>query len=282
MNQKVVIYIILSAILLYLYYRKKDFMIFAAFVVMVAGTMFASKREGFGMGGGGKKGGGGIDKTCAKMGFKQPKIDKKDINGSLEIVMKNIEEVAETKWPFEKGDIEGKRTKDKTVEANWKVIKDSTFMKDWSKGVSQDISDKKGHKEYEAIINSWGVIEELYNTFIKKTTTDEEKTAIVKKHKEKLDKMIEDGPIIIEFINKLKQSDEIKGADDGVKDILKYITCLIKQWISIITGIKKATADEGGGDEEKPTKNKKKSTNKKKSKKSKKDDDADDDDAEDE
>jgi hypothetical protein len=239
---------------------------------MVAGTMFASKREGFGMGGGGKKGGGGIDKTCAKMGFKQPKIDKKDINGSLEIVMKNIEEVAETKWPFEKGDIEGKRTKDKTVEANWKVIKDSTFMKDWSKGVSQAISDNKGHKEYEAIINSWGVIEELYNTFIKKTTTDEEKTAIVKKHKEKLDKMIEDGPIIIEFINKLKQSDEIKGADDGVKDILKYITCLIKQWISIITGIKKATADEGGGDEEKPTKNKKKSTNKKKSKKD--DDDA--------
>jgi hypothetical protein len=281
MNQKVVIYIILSAILLYLYYRKKDFMIFAAFVVMVAGTMFASKREGFGFGGG-KKGGGGIDKTCAKMGFKQPKIDKKDINGSLEIVMKNIEEVAETKWPFEKGDIEGKRTKDKTVEANWKVIKDSTFMKDWSKGVSQDISDKKGHKEYEAIINSWGVIEELYNTFIKKTTTDEEKTAIVKKHKEKLDKMIEDGPIIIEFINKLKQSDEIKGADDGVKDILKYITCLIKQWISIITGIKKATADEGGDDEEKPTKNKKKSTNKKKSKKSKKDDDDDDDDADDE
>jgi hypothetical protein len=94
--------------------------------------------------------------------------------------------------------------------------------------------------------------------------------------------MIEDGPIIIEFINKLKQSDEIKGADDGVKDILKYITCLIKQWISIITGIKKATADEGGDDEEKPTKNKKKSTNKKKSKKSKKDDDDDDDDADDE
>ena len=33
MNQKVVIYIILSAILLYLYYRKKDFTIFVAFAV---------------------------------------------------------------------------------------------------------------------------------------------------------------------------------------------------------------------------------------------------------
>ena len=50
MNQKVVIYIILSAILLYLYYKRGDLAIFAAFVVVVAGTIFtqgsASAREG--------------------------------------------------------------------------------------------------------------------------------------------------------------------------------------------------------------------------------------------
>ena len=62
MNQKVVIYIILSAILLYLYYKRGGIAIFAAFVVMVAGTLFASKREGFGFGGGG---GGKGDKACA-------------------------------------------------------------------------------------------------------------------------------------------------------------------------------------------------------------------------
>jgi hypothetical protein len=39
MNQKVVIYIILSAILLYLYYRKKDFTIFVAFAVVAGATL---------------------------------------------------------------------------------------------------------------------------------------------------------------------------------------------------------------------------------------------------
>ena len=81
MNPKGVIYIILSAILLYLYYRKRDLAIFVGFIVVVVGTLILGKgdEEGFGMGGG-----GGIDKECSEMGFTQPKIDKKDINGSLE------------------------------------------------------------------------------------------------------------------------------------------------------------------------------------------------------
>jgi hypothetical protein len=83
MNQKVVIYIILSAILLYLYYRKGDLAIFVGFVVVVTGTLILGKggdtREGLGFGGGGGGGGGG----CATIGFKEVKIDKKKINGSL-------------------------------------------------------------------------------------------------------------------------------------------------------------------------------------------------------
>ena len=39
MNQKVVVYIILSAILLYLYYKRGDLAIFAAFVAVVVGTL---------------------------------------------------------------------------------------------------------------------------------------------------------------------------------------------------------------------------------------------------
>ena len=98
MNQKAVIYIILSAILLYLYYRKGDLAIFVAFVVVVTGTLILGKGggdEGFGMGGGG---GGVVDKECANLGFKEVKIDKKDINGSLEKAMKNIEKVADKYW----------------------------------------------------------------------------------------------------------------------------------------------------------------------------------------
>ena len=263
MNQKGVIYIILSAILLYLYYRRRDIAIFAGFVVVVVGTLILGKggEEGFGMGGGG----GGIDKECAKMGFKPPKIDKKDINGSLEKAMKNIEKVAETKWPFEKGDIEGKRTEDKTVEANWKVISDSTFIKDWFKVSGEAMRAKNEStesKEYMAIFGLWTMVETPYKKFILQKSTDEEKSAVVENltvNLDKIDKIITSGPIIIEFINKLKKSDEIKDADDGVKDILKYITCLVKQWIYIFKSLKKAMSGAGGGgdDDEKPKKKKK-------------------------
>ena len=252
MNQKVVIYIILSAILLYLYYRKGDLAIFAAFVVVVTGTLILGKGggdEGFGMGG------GGGDKECAKLGFKEVKIDKKDINGSLEKALRNIEKVAETKWPFEKGDIEGKRTEDKTVEANWKVITNSTFLKDWSKGIGE--KKPKETKELDAINGLWASAEALYRKFILRKSTDAENSAVVNEHNVNLDKIIKSGPIVIEFINKLKNSDEIKDADDGVKDILNYITCFVKQWISIFESLKKAMPVDDG-DEKPKKKNKKK------------------------
>ena len=256
MNQKAVIYIILSAILLYLYYRRRDLAIFVAFVVVVTGTLILGKGggdEGFGMGGGG----GGVDKECAKLGFKEVKIDKKDINGSLEKALRNIEKVAETKWPFEKGDIEGKRTEDKTVEANWKVITNSTFLKDWSKGIGE--KKPKETKELDAINGLWASAEALYRKFILRKSTDAEKSAVVNEHNVNLDKIIKSGPIVIEFINKLKNSDEIKDADDGVKDILNYITCFVKQWISIFESLKKAMADAGGGGGKNKNKKKKKS-----------------------
>jgi hypothetical protein len=286
MNQKGVIYIILSAILLYLYYRKRDLAIFAGFAVVVVGTLILGKggKEGLDMGGG-----GGIDKECAKMGFKQPKIDKNDINGSLEKAMKNIEKVAETKWPFEKGDIEGKRTEDKTFDANWRVISDSTFMKDLVKKIGEDLNAKKVNKEYDAIMALWGPTEELYKAFIIQKKTDKEKTEIVEKHKANLDNIITSGPIVIELINNLKKSDEIKEADDGVKDILKYITCIVKQWIAIFNAIKKAMADAGGGKKKNKKKTKKKPVDEdeddgedEKPKKKKKKKSADEDDGEDE
>ena len=49
MNQKVIIYIILSGLLLYLYYRTRDITIFASFIVVVTMTMFehgVEEREG--------------------------------------------------------------------------------------------------------------------------------------------------------------------------------------------------------------------------------------------
>ncbi len=46
LNQKTVIYIILSAILLYLYSKRGGIILFAAFVVVTVGTLFASAGAG--------------------------------------------------------------------------------------------------------------------------------------------------------------------------------------------------------------------------------------------
>lgn len=56
MNERTVIYIILSAILLYLYYKRGGITIFVAFVVVVAGTLFVSGSRGAREGMDGKKG----------------------------------------------------------------------------------------------------------------------------------------------------------------------------------------------------------------------------------
>jgi hypothetical protein len=271
MNQKVVIYIILSAILLYLYYKRGDLAIFAAFVVVVAGTIFtqgsASAREGFGFDG--SKG----SKECAKMGFKPIKLDKDDLVGSLEKVMKNIETVAEKQWPFEKGDIEGKRTEDKTFKENWKFIQESSIVKEVV---------KKGRDDPDMVsaITIYTTTTYIYNTFLDKTTTTAKNEVITKYNTSALDEIIKSGQTVIKLLERLKKSDEIKDGGAKVQKIMTYIMCLIKHWISIFKAMRKVTggggeADEGDDEEEEKPKKKKKATKKKKSKKEDADADAD-------
>ena len=87
MNQKTVIYIILSAILLYLYYKRGSIAIFVAFAVVTAGTLFSGNpmSEGFGFGGGKKKK-SGSGSNCANLGFAEVKIEKNKIPQNLKIL----------------------------------------------------------------------------------------------------------------------------------------------------------------------------------------------------
>lgn len=262
MNQKVVIYIILSAILLYLYYKRGGIAIFAAFVVMVAGTLFASKREGFGFGGfGGGKGGDKVDSACAKLGFKQIKLDKDDLAGTLEHVIKNIEKVAAKHWPY---DIRGE-TQDKEKSAELQ-----TFIKVWQKKAKAELGgNEKKDGQFNAFLNA------SFHVYEKKRYNE-----IVAEKPETFKQVISGGEITLKILEKISKSDEI---DSGFKNTLKYIICLCKQWTNTYKAIQKAKDGEGGeggeggdggDDEEKPTK-KKKSTNKKKSKKDDEDADAD-------
>ena len=262
MNQKVVIYIILSAILLYLYYKRGDLAIFVAFAVVVAGTIFtqgsASAREGFGFGGKGKgKGGDKVDSACAKLGFKQIKLDKDDLAGTLENVIKNIEKVAAKHWPYE---IRGE-TEDKEKSAELQ-----TFIKVWQKKAKAELGgdEKKDGQANAFIIASFNVYEKKrYNE-------------IVAEKPETFKKVISGGEITLKILEKISKSDEI---DSGFKNTLKYLICLCKQWTNTYKAIQKAKDGEGGegGDaeeEDKPKKKKKKKATKKK--KSKKEDDEED------
>ena len=271
MNQKVVIYIILSAILLYLYYKRGGIALFAAFVVVAAGTLIlpsasAGTREGLSLGGG--KGGGG-DKECAKLGFKPIKLDKDDLLGSLEKVMKNIEKVTEKQWPFEKGDIEGKRTEDKTFEENWKIIKESSIVKETLKKGRED-------PDMVSLITIYSPIMEIYGIFVgnNPTTTTVKNEVITKYNTSALDEMIKSGSTVIKLLERLKKSDEIKEGGAKVQKIMTYIMCLVKHWISIFKAMRKVTGggkdegdeDGGGGDDDGDgeKKKKKKKTTKKK------------------
>ena len=260
MNQRIVIYIILSAILLYLYYKKRDIAVFAAFIVVVGSTLIfrnGSTSEGFG--------GGKVDSACAKMGFKEPKIDKKDPVGSLEKATKNIEKVAEKYWGFEKGDIEGKRTEDKTLEKSWSAIKNTPYWKSLNSGENK--------KDIETLFVLLLPAYELYEKFIIKKLTDEEKDKFLKeKIMINLDETVKGSDSAVKIVTKFKNSDEMKDLDKDANKLLKYFDCLAKQWASIFKALKKAKGSDDDGDEEEKPKKKKKTT-----KKSKKDEDAGDD-----
>jgi hypothetical protein len=253
MNQETVIYIILSAILLYLYYRRRDLSILIGFIVLVSSTLIFGKdvREGAKNKSGSGSGSGSGSDECKKMGFKQPEIDKKDIKGSLEKVTKNIEKVAETYWGFEKGDIEGKSTKDEKLEKSWSAIKNIPYIK--------SLIDGQKREDTETILVMFIPAYELYEKFIIRKLTAEEKDTFLKdKIMTKLDETVKGIDSTMEIVEKIENSDETKDLDKDAKKLLKYISCLVKQWASIFKALKAA----GSGEKNK--------------KKSKKDDDDDD------
>ena len=257
MNQRIIIYIILSAILLYLYYKKRDITVFAAFIVVVGATLiFRDTREGFGLGGG-----GGGDKECAKMGFTAPKIDKKDIKGSLEKVMKNVKTVASKYIKFD-----GKYTglKEKYNETA-KTIGGFEILKSELEKVNKN----KENQEY-VMSFGFGTMFGLCNPYILDPSekAQDEAVKIVSTFNKKDDQgkvpivlVLKGGSIILEILNKIKKSDEMKEADKEAKELLSVAVCAVKHFISLWKNIQKATADGGGGDddgdEEKPKKKKK-------------------------
>ena len=265
MNQQTVIYIILSAILLYLYYKRGGIAIFVAFVVVVAGTLFASgsagAREGLSVGGVGKG-----DKECAKMGFTAPKIDKKDIKGSLEKILKNFKKVVEPYADVGRGFDIGKSGKE------YKAITEMGSM-----GSAKDIQTKwqedKNNNLSELLDHSF----RLFDPYIFTPSEEQQQKFIdgklseLVKNKE-VKKIINGGNRLVKMLEDIKKLDETKELDKKAKAFLNAAICAFKQTVLIWKSLDKAMGSSGGGEddegeddeEEKPKKKKKKVTKKKK------------------
>jgi len=263
MNQKVVVYIILSAILLYLYYKRGDLAIFAAFVVVVAGTLIFGDRNGDSEGFSDGKAG---DKECAKLGFTAPKIVKDDIGGSLEKEMNKIKKVADKYWPYdEKGNSNNEDEKKSIQEFIGVFFKEAEKMKE------EDDGKKNSNSFYEI---SLGLYNQVNNP--DKSKRQKIKMDAINITSELTKPVISGGNVLLKLLNDVGKSNKIK--DAGAKKLAKYLTCLCKHWIAIYKKMEEVVSGSGD-DEEKPKKKNKKETKKKKSKKADEDDE---DDAEDE
>ena len=253
MNEKSIVYFILLGLLLFLYYKKRDVMIILAFIVLLGSTfIFGGIREGAKSGKG--KGGGG---DCAKLGFKAPKIDKKDIKGSLEKVLKNIETVASKHWPFD--DIAGNKPKNDKSKETFEGVVQSEYFQGESKKIENDKA--KQENSFMFILGCAGI----YIAFIGEKASEEEQEKILKDFTpNKISSAIKGGEIYLDLLTKNHKT--LEGSD--VKKLSSYLTCLCKQWIQILKQYQKAKGsgdDDGDDGDEDDDKKKKKSSKKKKS-----------------
>ena len=235
LNQKTVIYIILSAILLYLYYLRRDLTVFAAFAVVVAGTLIIgkdvtsveglkSRRGGRGRGSGsgsGSGGGGG----CANMGFTAPKIKKDndgDLGESLEKEIKKIKDIADKYWPY---DMKGESSKKDEQES----------IKEYYGVFAKIVQENKFSKDEDTTLNIF--MEACKSMYEQVNSSDTKKRQQIKLKASDMPKgyLKEITSVANKFhdiLNKIRKSDELK--DAGAKKLARYLSCLCKHWITII------------------------------------------------
>lgn len=243
MNQQTVIYIILSAILLYLYYLKRELSIFMAFAVVVIGTLILEKEsdeEGFGLEG------GGVDKKCAKIGFKEVKIDKDDINGSLKKVFDNFKSVTSKYVTYAEREVVPKDEYKSAIETigKFEIIKSEM----------ENLNKDKENQDYLMSI-MFGSMSMLHSYLMQ--TAEEPRISFIKmldKLKTKDDKgrvgfelISKGGEMGLKVINNIQKSDEMKAASDEVKNAFSVMTCSFKQVLTIWKKLEKSSGGGGGG-----------------------------------
>jgi hypothetical protein len=259
---KVIIYAVISVLLLYLYYIKRDLSIFAAFIVVVLEMIRTTTRqggfilEGFKMGGGGDGDGGsdgdGIDSKCKKLGFSKPSISEKSLVSDLEKEMKKIKTVADKHWPYD--DWKGTTTDKEKQEYFVPITK---AMQEVAKENTKDAEDQKDQNTQMQDIMV--MLYDMASSDSKKAKDmkdvwDSEFKDMTSTKKKELSKTLKD---FIKMIDKqvkmftdASKTDIMKEASKEPKQVLEYLICLFTQWKLIFTAVN-AALEKGAGKEKK-------------------------------
>ena len=241
---KVIIYAVISALLLYLYYLKRDLSIFAAFMVVVLEMIRTTNRQGFlneglKMGGGGS---GGMDSKCEKLGFSKPTIAKTTLVDDLEKEMKKIKKVADKHWPYD--DWKG-NTKDESKREYFTPIMQA--IQEVSKDKRQDAGEQGNENELTAQMPDIMVmLYDLASSDSKKAkdTMDTLKAEFNDMKVDRKKSLVKSFNGYIKITNKqvkaftdASKTEIMKEASTESKNVLDYLICLFTHWNLIFKAI---------------------------------------------
>lgn len=276
-NQKTTIYIILSAILLYLYYRKRDLTIFAGFAAVVVGTLILGKgrdiegNTGRRSGNKGKGSGGGKDSGsdyCSSLNFADPTIDKTRVVTSLIELNDNFKKICGKYLRFEGrgpdlnkegGAILGSLFEDEKIKEKLNSILENFQKENQENFFAYMIGTNS------LLLNNYTETDKGELRFIvfgsdqpvKKTLND-----LTKDDYKFFKSAISCAKALVTTIDKIMNLEEIKKQDTKTKDLFKFMKCAVNHTIKVLNNLKealppyvdpnpKSEGDSKGGEEKK-------------------------------
>lgn len=245
------IYYIISALLFYLYYTRKDIKILILFVVFNVCAIFCSNRDGFslssvtdsvssatGVGGVGK-----LDQKCAKYKFGKLELDNEDLFESIKTVKDKLNE-----------NVSAKLKKFTGIKAFYEQ-----FQTDLEKKLTRP-NGKKNKAAYDAYDGMFNWV----------TSINGHKSSEEKKKWLDIGYGESDGPIKIDFdasitaykkIKKIIEEIEIEEGDESeIKAMKAYFGCVVGFMIIGMDKMRQAFKAGRSEDEEKPKKKSKKTS----------------------
>lgn len=250
MNQKTVIYIILSAILLYLYYKRGGIAIFMAFVVVVLGTLIIGKGrdiEGItGKRGGRSSGKSSGDSSCSALKFADPKIDKTrvvttliELNNNFKQVCSKYFDVETNNFNKEGGAIveslftDDEETKEKVETAMKKLETKQNEYFAYMIGANSLLLNKKFEESKKT-----GKM--MFIVFGREVSVLETLNDMTKEDYKFFTSAVSGAKLVLEVINEIKDIDEVKAKGKKTIEFLNFMKCAVEHSIKVLNNLKEA------------------------------------------